>query len=288
MLIDGIEVVGTLPLDTTAAIGQMLELQQGILLTCFDSATYFFVAPPIIVGRDTLRASDTLRLHVVSVPIDTLHLNQFYGAKDVTSVPFAFNWILAVLALLAALLIGLAVMLWLKLRKLKPHTERIVVLPPPAAHEVALAALNSLHSSEAVFTDEAERHDHIVSTLRTYIKSRFAVDCNEKTSGQILHSLKVNKQDEALDHLTQALLATDIVRFAGQRTQTTEALTEAIAYVEATQEHLPPREPIVSERIEDEAKYKTRRNLWRTAFIATAIAALLTTAWLIKEIIPLL
>ena len=285
-LSEGIEIVRVEQTDTTSSMAGILELRRDYVLTSFDSADYHFLAPPVIVGDDTLHATDTLRLCVSSVPVDTLHLEQFYGAKDVLSVPFTLSWRLVVLWVLAFMFSFLAVWQWRKYKSLKPRVKRVVTMPPLAAHEVAIEKLHSLQVDASSFADEAVRCDAVVKTLRIYIKSRFGLDCSEMTSSQMLDTLHLKGHTEALEQLSAALRATDYVRFAGQRGRTVvdyDAFAPSFAYIEATKEELPPREPIVTEKVEAESSFLKRRRVRLVAVVICILAALACIVCLIIE-----
>lgn len=285
-LTKGIEVVRTEQIDTTSLMAGILELRRDYVLTSFDSANYRFLAPPVVVETDTILSSDTLIINVLSVPVDTLHLEQFYGAKDVLDVPFSLSLYVVLLVCSALVFLLISTLLWRKYKSLKPRVKRIVTLPPPAAHELALEKLRALQADTTSFADEAARCDAVVEALRVYIKSRFEVDCSEMTSSQTIDTLRHKGHTEALEQLANALRATDYVRFAGQRGQTVEnhdAFTPSFAYVEATKENLPPREPIVTEEVEENRVFLKRRRSWLVSAAVCALAGIACVVCLIVE-----
>lgn len=275
LLSAGIEVVRTQDVDTVSAFGGTLELTRDYILTSFEAAEYEFMAPAVMVGRDTLRATDTLRLVVTSVPVDTLHLDQFYGAKDVYAIPFDWQWSLLVEGLLALLCLPLIVWLWRKWRAVKRRVVHRIVQLPPTADQIAQQQIASLRQMVGRDDDVTTIYDQLIATLRQYITARFDVSTEQLTSSQILREMGTHCEAAQLKQLQSVLNASDLVRFANQLTlaQSQQPFEAAAAFVEATK--LPPRLKDTEQRDELEPlkNYKRRKHAWLwLALLATTIA----------------
>lgn len=282
-LVDGIEVVKTLDVDTASAMGGTIELRCSYVLTSFDSAQYHFTAPPVVVGSDTLRASDTLSLHVVSVPVDTLHLDQFYGAKDVVGESYAFDWKMVVWAVLSLLLFVAALWMVQRWKQEKRRVVRTIVTLPPTEDQVALEAIAGLRSAIQTTSEIAIVYDGLVEVIRQYIALRFNVETSQKTSPQLLKELSDKCQPHVLSLLQTALSASDYVRFANQQDvgRRDEPFAAAASFVDETK--APPRlsDTEVREEQEPLGKYRRRKLLWLLGTIVVALSVL----WLCVNIV---
>lgn len=282
-LVDGIEVVKTLEVDTVSAMGGTMALCCRYVLTSFDSAQYHFTAPPVVVGSDTLRASDTLLLHVVSVPVDTLHLDQFYGAKDVAGETYAFDWKLIVWAVLALLLFIVALWMARRWKQEKRRVVQTVVTLPPTEDQVALEAIARLRGAILSTSEIALVYDELVEVLRQYIASRFNVETSLKTSLLLLREVSDKCQPHVLSLLQTALAASDYVRFANQQDvgRRDEPFAAAASFVDETK--APPRlsDTEVREEQEPLGKYRRRKLLWLLGTIVVALSVL----WLCVNVV---
>ena len=109
MITPGVEIVDIINGDTTDIADNMRTISRKYLLTSFDENAYMI--PPLNVkvdGKDY--QTNALALKVLTVDVDTLHLNQYFGPKDVQDNPFSWKeWSpLFWLSVLMMLLIGIA------------------------------------------------------------------------------------------------------------------------------------------------------------------------------------
>lgn len=107
-----------------------MRYERPYLITSFDSALYRIPALVALVDGKPLAARARLGLKVGSVPVDTVHVDQFAPPFAPLGMPFAWRYATwgkaQVLWLLAALIITLSV--WL--RRGKPITRRRHIQPP--------------------------------------------------------------------------------------------------------------------------------------------------------------
>ena len=87
----GVEIIETVKPDTQFLNDrQRMLITQEYVITSFDSALYYL--PPILVTVDGKEyKSKALALKVYSIPVDTLHPDQFFGQKPVMKAPFAWE-----------------------------------------------------------------------------------------------------------------------------------------------------------------------------------------------------
>ena len=90
-LVRGVEVLDVAKPDT-----QLLNdnkrwlISQEYTITSFDSALYYL--PPFVVKVDGKEyESKSLALRVLTVPVDTVHVDRFYGPKEIMDVPFSWS-----------------------------------------------------------------------------------------------------------------------------------------------------------------------------------------------------
>lgn len=290
-LAPGIEVVRTDGPDTVGQADGTLHLRHTYTLTAFDSATYTFAPPPVVVDGDTVANAGNVTLRVVGVAVDTLHLDRFYGAKDVADVPFTFRPLLAVL-LAAALLFGaLAVWALRRRRKVERRIVRTVIEPPPAAHTVALTDLQSLRTRPVADGALPALCDDVVAIVRRYLVARFDLDTAEMTSSDTLAALRKAGHTQALDELQALFRATDLARFGGRLAASltaADAFRPAEAYIQATRDTSPPPPPEVREEPEQLRLYTRRRRRWLALGLTAVAASLASALSLAAQLLPLL
>ena len=88
MLVPGVEIVDVARPDTQMLNeGARRMISQQYTITSFDSSFYYL--PPFEVKVDgQVHASKNLALRVLTVPVDTVHVDRFYGPKEIMDVPF--------------------------------------------------------------------------------------------------------------------------------------------------------------------------------------------------------
>lgn len=281
-LTEGVEVLERSQVDTsTTDDGQRWVLNRSYLLTSFDSALYSLPQLEVRVGERTYRSSATLGLKVTGIEVDTVHTDSIrppYGAVD---VPFVWSPSFFAQALMLWPLILLFVVCLCWLLKNEPLKRRVVIAPPPPAHQVALKAIERLKGREAETEDELKHYyDDLTGVLRTYIKERFGIDAMEMTTAQLIAALTSTEDPTALDDLREILQTADLVKFA--RLQTTSfdndrSLLHALDYVNQTKQEDVKPEKIVKTV---DVNLRRRRMLIATKWVLTILsgAALLAMA----------
>jgi hypothetical protein len=255
-LVEGIEVLAMLKADTTTAHGVM-TINQKYIITSFDSTLYNITYIPVIAGKDTLKTngfglkvksvelSSSTKEYLTQIkgksePLDFIKL-KLHDIKDVLSAPFVwtdfliyFLWALLIVLLLA--LIVAAFILYKRKKEKGYYFRPKVVLPP---HILAMQALDEIKSKKIWQQGlEKEYFTELTDILREYIENRYGVSSFEKTSDEILHSLKlVTDTESPLDGLKQILKLADLVKFAKYKPLPDEndlSLMNAYLYINQT------------------------------------------------------
>lgn len=241
-LIRGVEIIDVAKPDTQLLNdGRRSLITQEYTVTSFDSALYYLPPMKVIVDNKPY-LSKALALKVYSVPVDTLHPDQFFGPKTVMQAPFAWeDWYVAIACvLLFAPLLLLLIYLVKRIRDNKPIIRKVKVeakLPP---HQLAIKEIERI-KNEKVWQKglSKEYYTELTDAIRTYIKDRFGFNALEMTSSEIIDKLLDMKDKEAVKDLRELFLTADLVKFAKHNPMMNENdanLINAIDFVNETKE----------------------------------------------------
>lgn len=217
-LMRGVEVLEHSKPDTTWIENDRMLVKQDVLITSFDSSLYLL--PPVLAidGRDTI-LSNQVALKVSTVPVNVDKPDEFADIKDVWKPPFVWSdyypWIIGILAVL--LLMALAYYIVKRIRERKsliPFAQPEKPKLPP--YEQAIKELDEIKQSKLWQQGkEKEYFTSITDTLRRYLVDRFGINAMEKTSAEILDSVKgIDEIVPAFEKLEQVLKLADFVKFA--------------------------------------------------------------------------
>lgn len=217
-LMRGVEVLEHSKPDTTWIENDRMLVKQDVLITSFDSSLYLL--PPVLAidGRDTI-LSNQVALKVSTVPVNVDKPDEFADIKDVWKPPFVWSdyypWIIGILAVL--LLMALAYYIVKRIRERKsliPFAQPEKPKLPP--YEQAIKELGEIKQSKLWQQGkEKEYFTSITDTLRRYLVDRFGINAMEKTSAEILDSVKgIDEIVPAFEKLEQVLKLADFVKFA--------------------------------------------------------------------------
>lgn len=145
-LIKGVEIIETIKPDTQFLNDrQRMLITQEYVITSFDSALYYLPPMPVTVDGKEYK-SKALALKVYSMPVDTLHPDQFFGQKPVMKAPFAWeDWYgLIACSFLALPLLGLLIYLIIRIRDNKPIIRKIKVEPKLPPHQAAMQEIERI------------------------------------------------------------------------------------------------------------------------------------------------
>ncbi len=200
--------------DTTLLESGHYLIKKRILFTVFDSG--YYVLPPIgfLYFSDTLR-SEPLAFKVNAVAVDTSQAIKDIKKPYAAPLSFAevFPWASGGLGL--AIIIFILIYIIRKIRRNEPIIGRIKSREP--AHIIALRELARL-KDDKLWQHEKVKSYYTVLTdiLRLYLWNRYSIRTMERTSEEILDSLKNSdfKNDELFESLKEIFYTSDLVKFA--------------------------------------------------------------------------
>jgi len=151
----------------------------------------------------------------------------------------AWNWVKSNwwIVLIALLLIGL--LLFLLLRKKQPAEKQVRAKPIIPAHILAINELKSLEKKALWQNDQQKEYNvQLTGIIERYIAKQFEITTAEKTSSEILHSLRfIELGEKNKQNLRKLLTLSDLVKFAKEkptREENESVLKEAFEFVETT------------------------------------------------------
>lgn len=245
-------------------------------LTSFDDTLYYL--PPFIVKVDGKPyESKSLAVKVLPVEIDTLHVEKFFGPKDVQDNPFLWSdWsLLFWLSVLMLVLLAIGYYLYVRLRSGKPIITTIRIVKRLLPHQKAMKEIEQIKADKMVTSEnQKEYYTKLTETLRKYIEERYGFSAMEMTSSEIIQRLTAESDRTMLDELRQLFTTADLVKFAKYSTLINENdanLVNAIDFINQTKLENVPQEETVKPQLsaEDQRNVKTRKVL---RFVITLIA----------------
>lgn len=250
-LVHGVEIVETAKPDTQYLNDrQRMVITQEYTVTSFDSALYYL--PPMSVTVDKKEyKSKALALKVYSMPVDTLHPDQFFDPKPVMNAPFVWaDWYgLIGCSFLVLPLLALLIYLIIRFRDNKPIIRKVKVEPKLPPHQLAMQAIERIKGEKIWQKGRSkEYYTDLTDTLRAYIRDRFGFNALEMTSSEIIDKLMEINDKEALADLKILFQTADLVKFAKHDPQMNENdanLINAIDFINETklpeEENLKPQ-----------------------------------------------
>lgn len=286
----GVEVLDALNADTAELDNGLQRVSKKYILTSFDENVYYIPPMQVKVNGKSYQ-SKNLALKVLSVPVDTAHLDKFFPPKDVQDNPFDWNeWSGAFwLSVLFVLLCVITYYLWTRLKENKPviaHVRLIKKVPP---HQKALKDIETLKEERmAVSEDQKTYYTKLTEVIRKYIKERFGFNAMEMTSSEIIERLQQEGDRKMIDELRELFSTADLVKFAKYSTLINENdanLVNAIDFINTTKQDIQPTvervEPTLTE--EDKRSMRSRVTLKGVITALTTIGVLLL-AYIVYQI----
>ena len=241
-LVRGVEIIETVKPDTQFLNDrQRMVITQEYIITSFDSALYYLPPMPVTVDGKVYN-SKALALKVYSMPVDTLHPDQFFGQKPVMKAPFAWeDWYgLIACSFLALALLGLLIYLIVRIRDNKPIIRKIKVEPKLPPHQAAMKEIERIKTEKVWQKGQSkEYYTELTDAIRTYIKDRFGFNALEMTSSEIIDQLLEMNDKEAISDLKLLFQTADLVKFAKHNPQMNENdanLINAIDFINETKQ----------------------------------------------------
>ncbi|MDY3790606.1 hypothetical protein [Bacteroides fluxus] len=241
-LVRGVEIIDVAKPDTQLLNdGRRSLITQEYTITSFDSALYYLPPMEVTVDNKPYR-SKALALKVYSMPVDTLHPDQFFGPKTVMQAPFAWeDWYVTIACVLFFVpFLLLLIYLVKRIRDNKPIIRKVKVEPKLPPHQLAMQEIERIKNEKVWQKGEPkEYYTELTDTLRVYIKERFGFNALEMTSSEIIDKLLEMKDKEAISDLRELFQTADLVKFAKHNPMMNENdanLINAIDFINETKE----------------------------------------------------
>jgi hypothetical protein len=255
--LQGIEVVAR---DSIVAqkTGDVLVESTTLTITSFDSGTV--VIPPLpfhyMTTGDT--AAKTAETSPIPIFVHTVAVDTSKDIKDIKP-PLGLSITFAELLpyLIALVVIGLGIWLFIYIRKKRQRGESIIPeAPRKPPHEIALNDLRSIESEHMWQRGMIkEYHSRLTDILRVYIEGRFGVMAMEMTTDEIMESLPTSGLSKEMKTLlNEILVRADFAKFAKFQPgpqENEQSMKLAFDFVEGTWKkttvEAPQAEPVVAE-----------------------------------------
>ena len=263
-------------------------------LTSFDDTLYYL--PPMTVKIDGKPyKSKSLALKVLTIEVDTAHVDQFFGPKDVQDNPFQWSdWSLSFwLSVLMLVLLAVTYYLYLRLRDNKPIIKTIRIVKRLLPHQKAMKEIEQIKADKMVSSENSkEYYTKLTDTLRKYIEERYGFNAMEMTSSEIIEKLTATQDENAISELRQLFLTADLVKFAKYSTLINENdrnLVNAIDFINQTkQEDVPVEETVKPQLTEEDQRSQKARRVLRTVITLLATVSGLLFVYVVYTLYLLL
>ncbi len=172
------------------------------------------------VTPDTLRGTDSLRLHVYGFEIDSLESATVRELKPQRDMPFRFAEVREYLIYLLVAILLVVVVIYLTAKYLERRGKSLSGIfappPPPAPHVEAITALQSLYSKKLWQSQQYKLYySSLTDILRHYLSRRYEINAMEMTSDEIIAAMRSAKlSNKASMNLATLLREADLVKFA--------------------------------------------------------------------------
>ncbi len=208
--LSGLEVLNVSS-DTTEENG-LFSIHQQYLITSFDSG--FVLIPPLTLLLDSAKLeTEPQILNVTTVELDPTQ--DYYDIKDPVKAPIDWLYWLKriwVYALIASVILG--VILWLWLRKRKAKKEQVVVDSRTPAQR-AKDLLRELREERLWQAGDVKGYySRCTDIVRTYLEESTGIPAMEMITDELLDALQTKTSAEVNQLLAMALRQADQVKFA--------------------------------------------------------------------------
>lgn len=268
-------------------------VSQEYTVTSFDSALYYL--PPFeVLVNDKAYRSKALALKVYSIPVDTLHPDQFFGPKSIQEVPLTWED-LAPMVYSILLLIALGVVtafFIIRYRDNKPIIKIIKVEPKLPPHLAAMKKIETIKADKVAKREDPKAYyTELTDVIRIYIKERFGFNAMEMTSAEIIERLLEEKDKESIHDLKVMFETADLVKFAKYAPLMNENdmnLVNAVDFINQTKiEEDPNAKKEPTEIKVEEKRSKQGRIALLCSIAITGVAALIALYLSVRHIIDL-
>ena len=293
-IIPGVEVLKSNELGVKGKENGFVDRSVVYTLTSFDDTLYYL--PPMEVKIDGKPyQSKSLALKVLTIEVDTLHAEQFFGPKDVQDNPFQWSdWSLPFwLSVLMLVLLAVGYYLYLRLRDNKPIISHIRIVKRLLPHQKAMKEIEQIKADKMVTSENSkEYYTKLTDTLRKYIEERYGFSAMEMTSSEIIERLTSAQDQKALDELRQLFTTADLVKFAKYSTLINENdanLVNAIEFINQTKlENVPVEETVKPQLSEEDQRSQKTRRMLKTVISVIGVISLAIFGYVVYTLYMLL
>lgn len=296
-IIPGVEVIDSKDGGVHNAENGYVERTVTYTITSFDDTLYYLPPFEVRIGGKAFK-SKSLALKVLTLDVDTLHPEKFFGPKDVQSNPFLWSewktpfW----LSVLLLLIMVVCYYLYLRLRDNKPIIKSISFVKRILPHQRAINEIEELRSGHRHSDDNQEElknyYTKLTEALRKYIEERYGFSAMEMTSSEIIEQLMKSADSKSLDELRHVFQTADLVKFAKYSTLINENdanLVTAIEFINETKrEDVQSVEVVQPKYTEEEQKTKKERVILKTIVISLLIASILLLCYILYSLSALI
>ena len=290
----GVEVLDCKELEKKEQDNGFVTRRVVYTMTSFDDTLYYL--PPMEVKIDGKPyQSKSLALKVLTIEVDTLHAEQFFGPKDVQDNPFQWSdWSLPFwLSVLMLVLLAVGYYLYLRLRDNKPIISHIRIVKRLLPHQKAMKEIEQIKADKMVTSENSkEYYTKLTDTLRKYIEERYGFSAMEMTSSEIIERLTSAQDQKALDELRQLFTTADLVKFAKYSTLINENdanLVNAIEFINQTKlENVPVEETVKPQLSEEDQRSQKTRRMLKTVISVIGVISLAIFVYVVYTLYMLL
>ena len=290
----GVEVLDCKELEKKEQDNGFVTRRVVYTMTSFDDTLYYL--PPMEVKIDGKPyQSKSLALKVLTIEVDTLHAEQFFGPKDVQDNPFQWSdWSLPFwLSVLMLVLLAVGYYLYLRLRDNKPIISHIRIVKRLLPHQKAMKEIEQIKADKMVTSENSkEYYTKLTDTLRKYIEERYGFSAMEMTSSEIIERLTSAQDQKALDELRQLFTTADLVKFAKYSTLINENdanLVNAIEFINQTKlENVPVEETVKPQLSEEDQRSQKTCRMLKTVISVIGVISLAIFGYVVYTLYMLL
>ena len=232
--------------------------------------------------------SKSLALKVLTIEVDTTHVEKFYPSKGVQESPFEWNdwslifWLSVILLILSAI----TYYLYIRLRDNKPIISHIRIVKKLLPHQKAMKEIEQIKADKMVTAENSkEYYTKLTDTLRKYIEERYGFSAMEMTSSEIIDKLMSIQDQKALDELRQLFTTADLVKFAKYSTLINENdmnLVNAIEFINQTKlENVPTEETVKPQLSEEDQRSVRSRRILKVVITALLVVSTLLLLYVV-------
>ena len=237
------EILSLVKVDSNQNSGKQI-----VIITSFELGNQFIA--PIGIFEDGKKViSSPIPIFISLVNADTT--KPILDIKPIVYDPLTFmdkvkiffNWAKSYWYILIGILLFLGILIWFFFFR-KKKEEKIIIEPKKpiiAAHILAFGKLKELEDKKLWQNDNQKQYNvELTEVIQEYISGRYNVPTAEKTTDEILSSLRfIEMGDVNKNNLNKLLMLSDLVKFAKEKPTALEneqVLKDAFDFIKTTKQ----------------------------------------------------